>query len=100
MKKIEKTIKTAKKATEKLLKNQYFGNNELKAMIENLDVMSREIAADLDESMLLKEKFNAAIQALQGKKKELKDYIKEIEQVVEKEKSLLKKAKIKAKKAE
>src|ERR1035437_3298149 len=75
MKKIEKSIKDAKKALDKYSKGKQFASNDIKSFIVSLDTKTKELSSELKAIEALKRSLKEKKKKIEGKRSEIKDYI-------------------------
>lgn len=75
MKKIEKSIKDAKKTVAKFSKGKQYESNEIKAFVESLDAKTKELVVDVSEIIALKNSIKDKKKKADKKKAEIKDFI-------------------------
>jgi len=94
MKKIEKSIKDAKKTIEKFSKGKQQHSNDIKAFIESLELKTKEISLDLKNINELKNTLKEKKKKIEIKKSEIKDFITGLTKLARSEsKELLKRKK-------
>jgi len=94
MKKVEKSIKDAKKTIEKFTKGKQEQSNDIKSFIASLELKTKEISIDLKTINDLKDSLKEKKKKIEKKKSEIKDFINSLTKLARSEsKELLKRKK-------